>query len=351
MNGPPVAREPSAGPRGESGSERPSGLPRKVELIEVGPRDGFQMESRLIPTELKIEVIEQLAASGVREIEAVSFVSPRVIPQMHDADRVMARLLESRRKMGCQAAGTKFSALAPNLRGAERALEAGVDAVHLVIAATETYNQRNVGMSIERSLAALAKVERLVDGAVPLSVTLAVTFGCPFEGRIDLGRLLELARRVAESGIDRLGLADTAGLGHPLLIRGVVHQVQEALPDARLRMHLHDTRGLGLANALAAMEEGVGIIDTALGGLGGCPVMTGASGNLATEDFLNLCTEIGIECPSSRSSQTVSIEAVRCASRRIATFLGRELPSRVLQCGTREELMTLNCLSAGVGSG
>lgn len=301
-------------------------MPRRVRIIEVGPRDGFQMEERLLPTDLKVRAIDRLAASGVTEIEAVSFVHPRVIPQMSDAEEVIARI--DRRQ------GVAYAALVPNLRGAERALHADVDRLHVVIAATQTYNQRNVGMSVEQSIAQLEKISRSARG-VPLTATLAVTFGCPFEQQLPTDELVTRARQLAATGIEELGLADTAGLAHPPVIREVVGAVRAALPDLPLRLHLHDTRGLGIANALCAMELGVTSFDTSFGGLGGCPVMKGASGNVATEDLVNLCNEIGVETG-------IDLDIVRSVSRDLEQFLGRSLPSRVLQSGTPDELFRSN---------
>ncbi|MEM1248664.1 MAG: hydroxymethylglutaryl-CoA lyase [Acidobacteriota bacterium] len=311
-----------AAPRG-----LPSALPDSVSVIEVGPRDGFQMEELFIPTELKVEAIERLADAGLRAVEAVSFAHPRVIPQMRDAGEVLERV--TRRS------DVEYTALVPNLRGAERALAAGVDGLHFVVCASETYNQRNVGMSVDESVADLVRIARTVDGKVPLAVTMAVTFGCPFEGQLPDDVLVELAARLVDAGADHLGLADTAGLGDPMLVRRVVSQVQQRLPATPLRMHLHDTRGLGIANALTAMELGVGTFDTALGGLGGCPVMKGASGNVSTEDFVNLCDEMGLETG-------VDVAGVAAVSRLLQSFLGRELPSKVLRSGTRDELYAAN---------
>ncbi|MEM6703478.1 MAG: hydroxymethylglutaryl-CoA lyase [Acidobacteriota bacterium] len=311
-----------AAPRG-----LPSALPDSVSVIEVGPRDGFQMEELFIPTELKVEAIERLADAGLRAVEAVSFAHPRVIPQMRDAGEVLERI--TRRS------DVEYTALVPNLRGAERALAAGVDGLHFVVCASETYNQRNVGMSVDESVADLVRIARTVDGKVPLAVTMAVTFGCPFEGQLPDDVLVELAARLVDAGADHLGLADTAGLGDPMLVRRVVSQVQQRLPATPLRMHLHDTRGLGIANALTAMELGVGTFDTALGGLGGCPVMRGASGNVSTEDFVNLCDEMGLETG-------VDVAGVAAVSRLLQSFLGRELPSKVLRSGTRDELYAAN---------
>lgn len=302
-------------------------LPPSVRVIEVGPRDGFQMEETFIPTDLKVEAIERLAESGLRTIEAASFAHPKVIPQMRDADEVLRRV--TRRE------SVEYTALVPNLRGADRALAAAVDGLHFVVCASETYNRRNVGMSVDESVEDLVSIARVAHGKVPLAVTLAVTFGCPFEGQLPDATLLDLAVRLVDAGADELGLADTAGLGDPVLIRRVVSAVQERLPETALRMHLHDTRGLGIANALAALELGVSRFDTALGGLGGCPVMKGASGNVATEDFVNLCDELGLETD-------VSLDRVRAVSRSLQSFLGRELPSRVLRSGTRQELYAAN---------
>ncbi len=309
------------------------GLPSRIQLIEVGPRDGFQMEDRFIPTELKVETIESLATAGLREIEAVSFVHPRVIPQMRDADDVMAKLSRTN--------DTIYWALVPNLRGAERALAAQVDGIHQVICCTETYNRKNVGLSIDESLAQLGEVVELARAEaggrrdVVTAVTMAATFGCPFEGQVDDDRLVALALRLADSGVMQLGLADSAGLGHPELVRRVTAKIRHAVPQVSLRMHLHDTRGLGIANAMAALGEGVTRFDTSLGGLGGCPIMRGASGNIPTEDFNNLCLEMGLETG-------VSTEGVVAASTRIQSFLERPLESKILRSGTRQQLYAAN---------
>ena len=298
-----------------SDAEPPEGWPAAVELIEVGPRDGFQMEEQFIPTELKVEMIEQLARAGIREIEAVSFVHPRVIPQMRDADDVMRQLDLPKGH------DVTIWALVPNLRGAERALAAGVDGIHQVICCTETYNQKNVGLSVDDSVAQLRQVVELSeqsDHPVATTATMAATFGCPFEGQVEDQRLVELARRFADTGIDHLGLADSAGLGHPLLIDRVVANVRAALPEIPLRMHLHDTRGAGVANAVAALAHGVSRFDTSFGGLGGCPIMRGASGNLATEDFNNLCLEMNLQ--TGVSTEAVAGRPSACRPFSVATF-------------------------------
>lgn len=303
-------------------------LPKTVRIVEVGPRDGFQMEGRFIPTELKVETIDRLAAAGIRDVEAVSFVHPRVIPQMADAAEVMARI--ERRP------GVRYLALVPNLKGAERALEAGADGLRLVVCVTETYNRNNVGLSVAESVELFSDVVRLAEPAgVPTSVVLAVAFGCPFEGEVPEDRVLELAREFLDRGSAELGIADSAGLAHPLQVRRLLGRIGGAFPDVRKWLHLHDTRGFGIANAVAAMEQGIDTFDTSLGGLGGCPIMRGASGNVATEEMIYLCREMGIETG-------VDLDAVRYASRAMERFLERDLPSRVLAAGTREELVARN---------
>jgi hydroxymethylglutaryl-CoA lyase len=303
------------------------GLPARLRIVEVGPRDGFQMERRFLPTELKIDAIEALAAAGLAEIEAASFVRADVVPQMRDAEAVIAGLSAATR--------ARVWALVPNRRGAERAVACGVSRLHFVACVSESYNRRNVGLSVDDSFTALDGVVRSVPAGTTVALTLAATFGCPFEGQLADGRIVELAVRARDTGVAELGLADSVGLGTPPLVRRITQRVRDAVGELPLRLHLHDTRGLGMANAMAGIEAGVVAFDTSLGGLGGCPMVLGASGNVATEDLVNLCAELAIETG-------VDLDGVRRASRRLAAFLERELPSRVLASGTRAELLALN---------
>lgn len=313
-------------------------LPSTVRLTDVGPRDGFQMETRFLPTDLKIATVEALAAAGLPEIEATSFVHPRVIPQMADAAEVLGAVLAPER--AALRAGTRFIALVPNLKGAVRALDAGAEGLRQVIIVTESYNRRNVGMAVDESIAVFEQVVELAASrGVEAHAVLGAAFGCPMEGDVPIDRVVDVARRCAElgrhgAGRFALGLGDSAGLGHPLQTRGLIGAVRDALPDTHLWLHLHDTRGTGIANAFAALEMGIDHFDTSLGGLGGCPVVRGASGNIATEDMIYVCHEMGIDTG-------VDLERVRAASRRLEEFLGRPLPSRVLQAGTREQLVAL----------
>lgn len=302
-----------------------SSLPPTVEVIEVGPRDGFQMETTFIPTELKVETIDRLADAGLKKIEATSFVHPKFIPQMRDAADVMARI---RRRPGVE-----YLALVPNLRGAERALEAGVDALRMVICVTETYNQRNLRMAVEQSVEIFGHVVRLAESAkVPVSAILAASFGCPFEGPVHDATVLALSRRLVDAGSHHMGFGDSAGVAHPLQVERLLRRLRGQHPDVPLWIHLHDTRGFGLANAYAALQAGIHRFDTSLGGLGGCPVIQGATGNIASEDFVYLCRQMGL-------STGVELDPIRQASRRLQDFLGRPLPSRVLAAGTFDELV------------
>ena len=313
----PASSPPPAGPD----------VPARIDIIEVGPRDGFQMETTFIPTELKIATLDRLSASGLGAVEVTSFVHPRVIPQMADAAEVMAGM--ARRD------GVQYLALVPNRRGAERALAAGADALRLVVCATETYNRRNVGLSVDESLRQFAEIVELgAEHGVPVSAVMAAAFGCPFEGAVSDDTVMTLARRFVDAGTHQVGLGDSAGLANPLQVRRLLRRYRAEV-DHPLWLHLHDTRGFGIANTMAALEEGVTRFDTSFGGLGGCPIMQGASGNVSTEDLLYLCAEMGIETG-------VDLDAVREASRHVQDFLGRPLASRVLQAGTRDELVARN---------
>ena len=299
---------------------------------EVGLRDGLQNQPVTVGTEAKAAIAAALVHAGVRYLEPVSFVSPKAIPQMADAENVLAGL--ERRP------GVAYLALVPNLRGAERALAAGVDGLRQVIVVTERYNQRNVGLSVDESVRIFGEVARRSEAdGLEANAVLGAAFGCPLEGEVPLARVVEVARRCVELGSRQIGLADSAGLGNPLQVRRLVTEVREALPDVPLWLHLHDTRGLGLANALAGLEMGIDRFDTALGGLGGCPVIAGASGNIATEEMIYLCQEMGL-------STDLDLSGIREASRAVESFLERELPSRVLRAGTRDELVALNAVPA-----
>ena len=298
--------------------------PARVTIVEVGPRDGFQVEPKPIPTALKVEAVNAIASAGIRKIETSSFVSPRFVPQLADAAEVFGAIDRK--------PGTRYTALVPNLKGVERAIAAGADGVRLVVTTTETYNRRNVGMTVDESLEVCREILARVEGeAVTVEAVVALAFGCPFEGRVPEDRVAELSHRFVDMGIRELSIADSVGLGNPAQIARTMARLRSELAGVALSLHLHDTRGLGLANALAALEVGVDTFDASIGGLGGCPVLPEGAGNIATEDLANMCEEMGIDTG-------VDIEAIQRVSRTMQEFLGRKLPSRVLEAGTPGQL-------------
>jgi isopropylmalate/homocitrate/citramalate synthase len=292
-------------------------VPRRVRVVEVGPRDGLQNEAALVPTEDKVRLVEMLADAGFADIEVSSFVSPKRVPQLADAAEVFARLAPR--------AGVRYSALAPNARGLERALAAGVRAIALFTAASETFTQKNIGMTIAESLEgfrALLPTARAHGLWVRAYVSTA--FVCPYEGQITPAQVIPVVRELVAMGVDEVSLGDTIGHATPDAVARLAEALAPALPRERTAYHFHDTRGAALANVLMALQYGVAVFDAAAGGTGGCPFAPGAAGNLATEDLLALLHGMGIETG-------VDLEKVAAASRFLEAKLGRPLASKYLQ--------------------
>ncbi len=293
-------------------------------IQEVAPRDGLQIEPSWVETADKIALIDQLSGLGFSRIEAGSFVSPKAVPMLRDGEAVFQGIVRR--------PGVTYVALVPNLKGAQRALAAGADELNLVLSASQTHNQANMRMSCEQSLASFAEVVQLAKGqAVSLNGTVATTFGCPFEGRIDEGWVFELVQRYLALGMTGITLADTTGMANPRQVARIVRQVLELIPASALTLHFHNTRGLGLSNVLAAYEAGARRFDAALGGLGGCPFAPGASGNICTEDLVNLCMEIGVETG-------IDLEQLIALSRTLPALLGHDTPGQVAKAGRNCDL-------------
>ncbi|MCG7401960.1 MULTISPECIES: hydroxymethylglutaryl-CoA lyase [Caballeronia] len=290
---------------------------------EVAPRDGLQIEKQWVETEDKIALIDALSACGFTRIEAGSFVSPKAIPALRDGDAVFNGIRRGR--------GVIYVALVPNVKGAERALAAGADELNLVMSASETHNRANMRMSCESSLAGFGNVVRLASGKASLNATVATAFGCPFEGRIDEERVVSIARTYREMGIDGITLADTTGMANPRQVARLVARVLEHVPAADLTLHFHNTRGLGLANVLAAYDTGARRFDAALGGLGGCPFAPGASGNICTEDLVNMCDEMSI--PTG-----IDLPRLIALSRTLPALVGHEVSGQVAKAGRNCDL-------------
>lgn len=291
---------------------------------EVAPRDGLQIEPSWVDTADKIALIDRLSALGFSRIEAGSFVSPKAVPMLRDGEAVFQGI--ARRP------GVTYVALVPNLKGAQRALAVGADELNLVLSASQTHNRANMRMSCEQSLASFAEVVQLAQGqAVSLNGTVATTFGCPFEGRIDEGWVFELVQRYLALGMTGITLADTTGMANPRQVARIVRQVLELIPASALTLHFHNTRGLGLCNVLAAYEAGARRFDAALGGLGGCPFAPGASGNICTEDLVNLCAEIGVDTG-------IDLQRLIELSRTLPALLGHDTPGQVAKAGRNCDL-------------
>jgi hydroxymethylglutaryl-CoA lyase len=289
-----------------------------VSIREVAPRDGLQNEEP-IPTDAKVRLIDALSDTGVRRIEAVSFVHPKAIPQMADADEVWARARHN--------PDVRYSALIPNSRGAERAIRAGLREIEVVVSASDTHNRRNLNRSTAESLDDIASLIPLVHGAgASLEVIVATSFGCPFEGDIDPDRVASIVERVRADGADRIAFGDTTGMATPRRVRDLLAAVR---PDL---LHFHDTRGTGLANVLTALELGVTEFDASVGGIGGCPYAPGASGNIATEELVHMLEDMGI-------GTGIDLEALIEVAELAEKLLGRTLPSGVLRAGPRTRLV------------
>lgn len=292
-----------------------------MRIREVGPRDGFQNEPEVISTADKIRLIEQLGATGLRRIEVTSFVRPEVIPQLADAAEVLEGV--------SLPAEVSVSVLIPNERGLERALahRERFQEINGFLSASETHNRRNVGRTIEESLTGLERTfTRARAEGLRCEGVISVSFGCPYEGRVPVERVLGIARRLAAAGAAEIGFGDTTGMANPLQVREFFARAFEALPGVELTAHFHNTRGQGLANVLAALEAGVESFESSFGELGGCPVPAGATGNIATEDLVSMLHEMGIETG-------IDLGALIEASRAVQAVLGRPLGSHVLSAG------------------
>lgn len=313
-------------------------IPPRVEIREVGPRDGFQNEPEIIPTDRKVELIDMLARTGLRRLEATSFVRPDVIPQLADASEVLARIDVPKE--------VALSVLIPNERGLERALEVrdglsrarpAFDEINVFLSASESHNLHNVNRSVEESLASLEKVLAPARArGLRCEAVISTSFGCPYEGHVPPERVLEIAGRLRDAGAQEIGFGDTTGMSNPTQVGAFFERAFESLgasrtggPDdggVQLTAHFHNTRGQGLANVLAALQAGVTSFESSFGELGGCPVPPGATGNIASEDLVSMLHEMGV-------STGIDLDALLACSCRVQEILGRELGSHTLVAG------------------
>jgi isopropylmalate/homocitrate/citramalate synthase len=300
-------------------------LPGRVTVVEVGPRDGLQNEAATLSVDDRVEFCRRLLAAGLPVVEVGSFVSPRWVPQMAGSDEVLRRT--ERRP------GARLPVLVPNLKGYQLAREAGAREIAVFTAASETFNRKNINAGIAESFARFGEfVPDAVADGIWVRGYVSTCFGCPFEGRVDPRKVVEVADRLVELGCHEISIGDTIGVAVPTQVWDVMGRLLDAVPDPSLAVHFHDTRGTALANVIAALQVGIDVVDSSAGGLGGCPYAPGASGNLATEDLLYMLHGMGIDTG-------VDLGAVVEASRPIAERLGRPLPSRYVQAvsGARQE--------------
>jgi hydroxymethylglutaryl-CoA lyase len=291
--------------------------PERVTITEVGPRDGLQNESRIIALEEKVRLIDALSATGLRRIEAASFVSPKAIPQMANAGEVMAAIE--------RAAGVTYIGLVPNERGARDAIAAKVDEISVVVSASDSHNKANVNMTVAESISHIEKIAAIArEAGVPWSGYVSTAFGCPYEGDVLADRVLDIAGELHSLGANAIALGDTIGVGNPRQVLDLVSRLAEQMPPGQMRLHFHDTRGMALANVVAALQAGATQFDGSIGGLGGCPYAPGASGNVATEDMIAMLHRMGIDTGVDES-------ALMDAAFLAEEVIGRPLEGRVKQ--------------------
>ena len=300
------------------------GAGRRIHIQEVGTRDGLQMEAQFVPTADKIALIDALSATGLAKIEVTSFTSPTAIPALRDAEVVMREIV--------RAPGVVYTALVPNLRGAERAIESRTDELNLVMSTSETHNLANLRMTRAQSFAGLTQVVRAAQAAcVPVNVSLSCVFGCPMAGDVPVEGVLGWVQRFVNLGVQGITLCDTTGMAFPTQVASITRAARERWPGVEWTLHFHNTRGMGLANVLAAIHAGADRFDTSLGGLGGCPYAPGATGNVCSEEIVHALQLMGYDTG-------VDLPALIAAAQRLPALIGHDVPSQIVKAGQRLDL-------------
>lgn len=290
---------------------------------DVVARDGFQIEPNFIPTDDKVALIDALSQCGFAKIEVTSFTSPKAIPMLRDAEEVMSRIQ--------RVPGVEYTVLVPNLRGAERAFESRADEFNLVMSTSETHNRANLRMDREKSLAALTEVIRFVYGRTPINVSLSTAFGCPMEGTVPQAVVEQFVQRFADLGVRGVTICDTTGMAHPAQVSKMAEDLLRKFDSVQLTFHFHNTRGMGLANILAAVQSGITRFDGSLGGLGGCPYAPGASGNISSEDAIHMLDAMGYETG-------IDLDALLAIAKQLPQIVGHGVPGQVVKAGRIHDL-------------
>lgn len=298
-------------------------MTQRIHFNEVVTRDGFQMEPEFVPTEAKIALIDDLSQCGYAKIEVTSFTSAKAIPMLRDAEEVMGRIQ--------RVPGVEYTVLVPNLRGAERAMDVKPDEFNLVMSTSETHNLANLRMPREHSFAALREVIERFGAKVPINVSLSACFGCPMEGDVPQAEVLQWSQRFADLGVRGLTICDTTGMAQPRQVTAMCEVLQQRFPDLQLTLHFHNTRGMGLANVLAAVQSGIYRFDGSLGGLGGCPYAPGASGNICSEDAIHMLQAMGYDTG-------IGLPRLLAVARRLPSIVGHDVPGQVAKAGLITDL-------------
>ncbi len=294
-------------------------LPKVANVTDVGCRDGFQMEKEFIPTEEKINIVNRLSKLGFKRIQITSFVNPKAVPQMKDAAEVVSKINRE--------PGVTYSALTPNLKGANNAIDANVDELDVFMSVSESHNKANVRMQVSDSVNAISDIIALAkEHNKPVWVNLATSFGCPFEGEVSSKNVLNLADKFVSLGASGVVLADTTGMANPVQVYELVSECMKNVSADKICLHFHNTRNMGMANILAGLQAGVNNFEAALGGLGGCPFAPGASGNVSTEDVVHMLEEMGIDTG-------IDINGLLETARYLEKIIGRPLPGQVMKAG------------------
>ena len=292
---------------------------QRIYIQDVATRDGFQIESAFVPTDDKIALIDQLSHTGLAKIEVTSFTSPKAIPNLRDAEEVMRGIT--------RVAGVEYTVLVPNVKGCERALACQVDEINLVMSASDTHGMANLRMTPEKSLAQFREIIEVTRGSsVFINASLSTTFGCPFEGEVPEARVYQLIQQLLDIGVQGITLCDTTGMADPAQVARICGEARQRWSQAVFTAHFHNTRGMGLANAVAALQAGIDRFDASLGGLGGCPYAPGASGNICTEDLVHMFQRMGL-------NTGVDLDALLAAAQRLPDLIGHDVPGAILKAG------------------
>ena len=295
----------------------------RIYFNEVATRDGFQIEPRFIPTDLKVELIDALSQCGYAKIEATSFTSPKAIPMLKDAEEVMSRIQRNPK--------VEYSVLVPNLRGAQRALDSKADELNLVMSTSETHNRSNLRMGREESFSALREVIEFINGRIPINVSLSTAFGCPMEGDVPQDVVIDYVSRFDNLGVRGVTICDTTGMAQPVQVQKMIDALHKQFKHLQLTMHFHNTRGMGLANILASVQSGITRFDGSLGGLGGCPYAPGASGNVCSEDAIHMVDAMGYDTG-------INIDALLTIAKGLPQIVGHDVPGQVAKAGRIHDL-------------